>query len=96
MATMTGFDVTMTTELATEVCSSEAIQKAKWAARQTAAAPERTDAVLAALAAEGIPATVIGRVTEASAGLRLRTSNGVRELPGFPRDELARYMAQAS
>ena len=41
MATKMGFDVTMTTELATEVCSSEAIQKAKWAARQTADASTR-------------------------------------------------------
>ncbi len=61
-----------------------------------AAAPDRTDAVLAALAAEGIPAAVIGRVTEASAGLRLRSADGVVDLPSFPRDELARYMDQAS
>ena len=31
----------MTTELATDVCSSEAIQKAKWAARLAAAASTR-------------------------------------------------------
>ena len=41
MATSTGFDVTMTTELATDVCSSDVIQKAKWAARHTAAANTR-------------------------------------------------------
>lgn len=61
-----------------------------------AAAPERADAVLHALEAEGIAATVIGRVTEASGGLRLRSADGVRELPWFPRDELARYMDRAS
>lgn len=61
-----------------------------------AAAPERAGAVLAALAAEGIPAAVIGRVTEASAGLRMRTPDGLRPLPGFPRDELARYLSRAS
>ena len=61
-----------------------------------AAAPERAEAVLAALHFEGVDAAVIGRVTEASAGLRLRSSDGVRELPSFPRDELARYMGQGS
>ena len=61
-----------------------------------AAAPERADAVLEALEAEGIAAAVIGRVTEASEGLRLRSADGVRELPSYPRDELARYMDQAS
>lgn len=61
-----------------------------------AASPERVDAVLATLQAEGISAAVIGRVTEASAGLRLRTPDAVRDLPSFPRDELARYMAGAS
>lgn len=61
-----------------------------------AAAPERADDVLAALAAESIGAAVIGRVTEASAGLRLRTPDGLRALPSFPRDELARYLSQAS
>ncbi len=60
------------------------------------AAPERAEAVLAALRAEGVDAAVIGRVTEASAGLRLRSADGVRELPSFPRDELARYMGQGS
>ena len=60
------------------------------------AAPERADEVLAALHAEGVEAAVIGRVTEASAGLRLRSADGVRDLPSFPRDELARYMGQGS
>ena len=60
------------------------------------AAPERAEAVLAALRAEGVDAAVIGRVTEASAGLRLRSADGVRDLPSFPRDELARYMGQGS
>ena len=60
------------------------------------AAPERAEAVLAALHFEGVDAAVIGRVTEASAGLRLRSADGVRELPSFPRDELARYMGQGS
>ena len=61
--------------------------------------PRRTDAddVLAALAAEGIDAAVIGRVTESSTGLQPADStDGVRDLPSFPRDELARYLSQAS
>lgn len=61
-----------------------------------AAAPDRAAAVLAALAAEGIAAAVIGRVTEASAGLRLRAPDGLRPLPSFLRDELARYLSRAS
>ena len=61
-----------------------------------AAAPDRADAVLRALEAEGINAAVIGRVTDASAGLRFRSADGVRDLPAFPRDELARYMDRAS
>ena len=60
------------------------------------ASPERAEAVLAALHFEGVDAAVIGRVTEASAGLLLRSADGVRELPSFPRDELARYMGQGS
>ena len=61
-----------------------------------AAAPENADAVLAALAAESIDAGVIGRVTESSTGLQLRSTDGVRDLPSFPRDELALYLSQAS
>ena len=60
------------------------------------AAPERAEAVLTALRSEGVDAVVIGRVTEASAGLRLRSADGLRDLPSFPRDELARYMGQGS
>ena len=60
-----------------------------------AAAPhDRADGVLAALAAEGIDAAVIGRVTEASEGMRMRTADGLRELPSFSRDELTRYMSR--
>ena len=60
------------------------------------AAPERAEAVLGALHAEGIDAAVIGRVTAAEEGLRLRTQEGVSALPAFPRDELARFMSQRS
>ncbi len=61
-----------------------------------AAAPESADDVLEALAAEGIDAAVIGRVTEISDGMQMRTDEGLCELPSFPRDELARYMSQSA
>ena len=44
----------------------------------------------------GTAAQVIGRVTPHSDGLKLRTSEGARSLPSFPRDELARYLSQPS
>ena len=54
-------------------------------------APEDVAPVAAALAAEGIAAREIGRVTPASEGLALRTADGIAPLPSFARDELARY-----
>ena len=45
-----------------------------------------------ALEREGISAYEIGRVTTRGEGLKLRTSAGVRDLPVFDRDELARYL----
>lgn len=60
------------------------------------ARPERAEETLAALKAEGVPAAVIGRVTEATEGLRLRSAGGVRDLPSFRRDELARYVDQGA
>ena len=61
-----------------------------------AVAPEDVPGVQSALSGEGIPVHVLGRVTEASEGLRLRAADGLRDLPTFPRDELARFMSQAS
>ena len=58
-----------------------------------AVAPEDASRVVAALAAEGIYAAEIGRATDASEGLKLTGAGGVRELPRFDRDELARYFA---
>jgi hydrogenase expression/formation protein HypE len=46
-----------------------------------------------ALDGQGIPAADIGRVSEASQGLKLRTSSGERDLPVFERDELARFLS---
>ena len=58
-----------------------------------AVAPEEAPRVVAALAGEGIAAAEIGRATDASEGLKLTSAGGVRELPRFDRDELARYFA---
>ena len=58
-----------------------------------AVAPEDAPRVIAALAGEGIAAAEIGRATDASEGLKLTSAGGVRELPRFDRDELARYLA---
>ena len=44
-----------------------------------------------ALSREGISATEIGTVTEAADGLKVRCRDDVRDLPTFPRDELARW-----
>ena len=55
-------------------------------------AGEDAPTLIAALAAEGIAAYEIGRVTPASQGLQLRTADGIKDLPVFERDELARYL----
>ena len=55
--------------------------------------PEQAPTLVAALERQGIAAGVIGRVTEPEEGLRLRTASGVRELPAFDRDELARFFS---
>ena len=49
-----------------------------------------------ALAEQNIEAQVIGQVRPQEEGLKLRTAHGVEELPSFPRDELARYLDEAS
>ena len=55
--------------------------------------PEEAPALVAALERESIAAGVIGRVTVPEEGLRLRTGDGIRELPAFDRDELARFFS---
>ena len=58
-----------------------------------AVAPGDAAPLVAALEREGIPARVIGRVTDRAEGMRLRTPEGERELPTFERDELARFLS---
>jgi hydrogenase maturation factor len=56
-----------------------------------AAAPGHAAAIVERLTAEGIPATVIGRLVSADEGRRLRAADGTLEpLPDFPRDEITR------
>lgn len=57
-----------------------------------AVAPEDVAAALGALAAVGVMAAEIGRVTRPEEGLRLATEGGERPLPAFARDELARLL----
>ena len=56
-------------------------------------APEHAEPLVSALEREGVPARVIGRVTEHAEGMRMRTPSGERELPRFDRDELARFLS---
>jgi hydrogenase maturation factor len=56
------------------------------------AAPSDSSRVVEAVRAAGSPAGVIGRVVCASAGLRMVAGGKARDLPEFPRDELARLL----
>lgn len=47
--------------------------------------------LIGALAREGIAAHEIGTVTESAQGLKVRSRGEIRDLPTFPRDELARW-----
>ena len=49
------------------------------------------EALKLALVREGIAAHEIGTVTESAEGLRVRSEGETRDLPTFPRDELARW-----
>ncbi|MXY44866.1 MAG: hydrogenase expression/formation protein [Dehalococcoidia bacterium] len=53
--------------------------------------PGEVEALTRALAREGIAAHEIGKVTQSTAGLKVRSGDSVRDLPTFPRDELARW-----
>ena len=58
-------------------------------------AREHTSSLFKSLAKHNVQARVIGKVTPASNGLRLRTADGVRDMPSFERDELARYFSES-
>ncbi|MDP7578282.1 MAG: AIR synthase family protein [SAR202 cluster bacterium] len=50
--------------------------------------------VVSTLIREGIEACEIGSITPMRDGIKMRTPEGVRELPSFPRDEVARYFGR--
>ena len=59
------------------------------------AASDRTaEEVQQALLGRGIQVSAIGRVTDASQGVRLRIDGELRDMPRFPRDELARFLSE--
>ena len=53
--------------------------------------PDEVPSLISALAHAGIHAQEIGKVTDASDGMKVRSGNSVRDLPTFSRDELARW-----
>jgi len=53
-------------------------------------APDDKDAVLAAIRAAGVSASVIGQMKEQDFGLRVASEQGLTDLPVFDRDEIAR------
>ena len=55
--------------------------------------PDDVPSLIDALARAGIPAHEIGAVTAPAAGLKLQSGDDIRDLPTFPRDELARWFA---
>lgn len=57
----------------------------------TLPSPETTR-LLSALAEAGIVAQVIGKVVEPEAGLKMQTDQGLKPLPQFEQDELARFL----
>jgi hydrogenase expression/formation protein HypE len=58
-----------------------------------ALAPEMADGLIGALDSESIQAAIIGRVVDEEEGIRIRGRRGMRELPRFPRDEIAKLFA---
>jgi len=54
------------------------------------APPQDSPALLRALASEGIPASVIGRVVAGPAGVQARSSAGLVPLPIYEQDEIGR------
>jgi len=56
-------------------------------------APGMADGLIGALDAESIPAAIIGRVVDETEGIRIKGRQGMRELPRFTRDEIAKLFA---
>jgi hydrogenase expression/formation protein HypE len=56
-----------------------------------AAPPKEAERIRKALWREGIPVEAIGRVWEKEKGIKILSEGRMRELPVFPRDEIARF-----
>jgi len=56
--------------------------------------PVDTETLINALVKEGIPAHEIGKITNIEEGLKLHTSNGIKNFPKFDRDELAKLLTK--
>jgi hydrogenase expression/formation protein HypE len=56
-----------------------------------AASPRDADRIREALRREGIPAESIGRTWEKEKGIKILAAGEMRDLPVFPRDEIARF-----
>jgi hydrogenase maturation factor len=56
-------------------------------------APENSSRMVAALAQEGIGATVIGRVVPGPPVVQMKTEEGLAPMPVFEQDELTRLFA---
>ena len=57
--------------------------------------PGHSARILSALEAEGIRASVIGKIWEKEKGVKLMQDGRVEDLPFFQRDELARFLADS-
>lgn len=60
------------------------------------AAPQDTPRMLSALKERGVEARIIGKVTVVEEGVRIHRASGEEALPLFSRDELARFLEEAS
>ena len=59
-----------------------------------AAAPGESTEMVEALGREGIGGTIIGKALEGPAGVQVRSDDGLKQLPIFEQDELARLFAE--
>ena len=59
-----------------------------------AVSPDDARAVVDALSAEGIRASVIGNATDEHRDVKLHTTGAARDFPRFPRDEIARFFSE--
>lgn len=59
-----------------------------------AVSPEDAEGLLGVLASEHVPAAIIGHVVARGEGIRMESHGQLRDLPTFPRDEIANLFAR--